>query len=85
MLKMWLYKGPDQSSDWQGWLQTSGHLPDGQRKADKVVSEERAMLGLKTLPFLFLLHMQLAKALPVPPEVLEETNAKIVEVNELSF
>lgn len=45
----------------------------------------RAMLCLRTLPFLFLLHTQLAKGLPVPPEILEEKNAKIVEVNKLSF
>lgn len=47
--------------------------------------ERKVMLCLKMLPFLFLLHIQLAKAFPVPPENLEEENVKTVEVNELSF
>lgn len=43
------------------------------------------MLHLKTLPFLFFLHTQLAAALPLPPEHLEEKNMKTAEVNELSI
>uniref|UniRef100_A0A8C5L8E9 Matrix metallopeptidase 8 n=1 Tax=Jaculus jaculus TaxID=51337 RepID=A0A8C5L8E9_JACJA len=37
------------------------------------------MLGLKILPFLFLLHTQLAKGSPVHSEHVEDENAKIVE------
>lgn len=37
------------------------------------------MLHLKTLPFLFFFHTQLATALPVPPEHLEEKNMKTAE------
>lgn len=60
-------------------------LPERRRKAGEVVSEDKIMLHLKTLPFLFLLHTQLAKALPVPSEQLEEKNIKTAEVNELSI
>lgn len=58
-------------------------LAGGQRKAGEAVLEDKVMLCLKELLFLFLLHTQFAKALPVPPEDLEEKNAKTVEVNEL--
>ncbi|XP_076782247.1 neutrophil collagenase [Arvicanthis niloticus] len=54
-------------------------MPEGQRKAGEVVLEDKIMLHLKTLPFLFFLHIQLAKAIPVPPEHLEEKIMKTAE------
>lgn len=62
---------------------SSGELARGQR-AGEVVLEDTTMLYLTTLPFLLLLHTQLAKAFPVLPEHLEEKNLKLAEVNELS-
>lgn len=54
-------------------------MPEGQGKAGDIVLEDKTMLFLKALPFLFLLHTLLAKASPVPHEHLEEKNLKIAE------
>lgn len=84
----WLYKGPKERHEGHTTLQASGRplgkgpYTEGQGGGPgEAEAAGEAMLGLKTLPLLLLLHLQLSKAFPIPPESQEEENIKTVQVN----